>query len=314
MRPMRFGFLPRSVGRRFGRFLKRFRSGVRTQEPRSAEGYLTLLDELSGRLPRAGVGLRQAADTRAERLGGLIDGARLAGINDLLLYLDRTVEKYETNEDLSKISFLVRRLVADFETALEATLSGYLAVATDAMRDVLEIEYLLLDFVVDPSDVDLWLSGTQYGKFLPRELRKRLRAAGVAEFTSSVMENADYKAHSAALHVSPRRPVIGDKGRASDPFELDAGFWEVFEHARRVLLALEACGLAIADEAWTEQSKRDGVLLDRIADAHSRTQEMQAMYIAMITGPDRLRERLGREPTTHELLVYVRDEFAGRGA
>jgi hypothetical protein len=107
------------------------------------------VDGISGRLPRSGVGLRQAADTRSDRPGGLIDGARLAGVNALLLYLDRTVEKYETNEDLSKISFLVRRLVADFETAPEATLSGYLAVATDAMRDVLEIEYLLLDFVVD---------------------------------------------------------------------------------------------------------------------------------------------------------------------
>ena len=279
----------------------------------SGDDYLGLLDRLSDRLPRAAIALRKAAETRHDHLRDLLEGARLAGVNDLLHYLDRTAEYYDANEHLAKISFLVRRLIADFETALEATLSGYVGVATDAMRDVLEVEYLLFDFAIDPSHIDTWLAGSDFNKFLPRVLRERLRKAGVAEFSSSVMENADYKAHSATLHVSPREAVIGQKGRASDSLEMDVGFWEIFEHAKRVLLALEACGLTLAGPEWTEHATHPRPSLTRVADAHSRTQEMQSMYLAMLTGADLLKEQLGREPTTSELLRYVRDQLGSEG-
>ncbi len=59
---------------------------------------------------------------------------------------------------LSRLAFLVTRSAADFETATEATLSGYLSVAVDAMRDVMEIENLLLDFAVSPAHIDEWLA------------------------------------------------------------------------------------------------------------------------------------------------------------
>ena len=61
---------------------------------------------------------------------------------------------------------------------------------------------------------------------------------------------------------------------------------------------------------WTERVERDGLGLQRVAEAHKRTQEMQAMYLAMITGPGILRVKLGREPTTHEVLKSVRDQLA----
>jgi hypothetical protein len=280
------------------------------QSPASTSvDYRGLLAEMAKTVPRAVHALDESARLRLRTLSERRDGARLAGVNDLLLYLDETARRYAANATLAKIEFLVRRACADFETALEATASGYIGVAADAMRDVLEIEYLLLDFVAEPDHVELWLEGSNRGLFLPRELRKRLRAAGVGEFTHSVAEGADYAAHSAALHVSPRQPLIGHKGRAPDPWEIDAGFWEMFEHARRIILALEACGLALGGDEWTGAGG-SAFDLSRIADAHRRTQEMQTMYVAMLEGPAIRRKQLGREPTTADLLRYVRDQLA----
>ncbi|KIZ17579.1 hypothetical protein [Streptomyces natalensis] len=67
---------------------------------------------------------------------------------------------YSTPEtpELSKLAFIVERTHADFMTALEATLSGYFSVASDAMRDVLEIQYLLMDFAINPGHADDWLT------------------------------------------------------------------------------------------------------------------------------------------------------------
>lgn len=37
---------------------------------------------------------------------------------------------------------------------------------------------------------------------------------------------------------------------------------------------------------------------------------MQTIYLAMLTGPQKLREQLGREPSTAEVLRYVRDQIS----
>lgn len=292
---------------RLGQGITAIRSRLHRQRGLNGTDYIKLLSAVAGHVPRAVKGLQEAATTRLKTLQAIGNGARLAGVNDLLLYLDETADLYSANAQLAKIAFLPRRLAADFETALEATLSGYTGVAADAMRDVLEVEYLLLAFVDDPADMDVWLEGTDAARFRPAPLRKRLREAGFGEFTGSVLEGADYAAHSAALHVSPQEPIIGHKGRASDPLERDAGFWEMFQHARRIVLALEACGLAVTGEEW-KASERN-VDLARVSDAHSRTQQMQTMYLALLTGPPRLREQLGREPRTAEILAYVRDQL-----
>ena len=59
------------------------------------------------------------------------------------------------------MAFLVERAEADFQTAIEATLSGYQGVAADAMRDVMEIECLLLDFAVNGGGADEWLNADE---------------------------------------------------------------------------------------------------------------------------------------------------------
>jgi hypothetical protein len=77
---------------------------------------------------------------------------RLKGLEQLYTYLDAAIESYSLIPKLAVLAFLVRRVRADFETALEATLSGYQGVASDAMRDVMEIEGLLLDFAAHPTN------------------------------------------------------------------------------------------------------------------------------------------------------------------
>jgi hypothetical protein len=80
------------------------------------------------------------------------------------------------------LKFLIDRTIADFETALEATLSGYWAVTFDAMRDVLEIQFLPMDFALTFAHITEWLDAddrTLKNKFEPASVRQRLKVAGV---------------------------------------------------------------------------------------------------------------------------------------
>ena len=85
----------------------------------------------------------------------------MKGVNDLLVQLDRIATAFGAEPRLHKLTFLIRRVIADFETALEATLSSYAAAAFDAMRDVLEIDYLLKDFALDEKLIDEWLNADE---------------------------------------------------------------------------------------------------------------------------------------------------------
>src|SRR5439155_7049867 len=133
----------------------------------------------------------------------------------LFEYLDAAEHAYQTNPDLTRLAFLVARSAADFETALEATLSGYQGVAADAMRDVMEVEYLLLDFAAHPEHVVQWLSAdrqTRLHRFSPATVRQRLRGAGMSPFSDTGWEPTDYRAHSESLHVTPDVSIIGARG------------------------------------------------------------------------------------------------------
>lgn len=61
---------------------------------------------------------------------------RLAGLH-LRHHLDELLQAFIADPTLRRIAFLIHRSRADLETAMEATLSGYIAVAADAMRDIL---------------------------------------------------------------------------------------------------------------------------------------------------------------------------------
>ncbi len=235
-------------------------------------------------------------------------GRRLAGLEELLLYLEAIGAAYRNHDELRKLAFLVSRAVADFETALEATLSGYQGVAADSMRDVMEIEYLVLDFATTPGNASEWLTCSRrvrLGKFAPAKIRARLIVAGLPPFGDPEWEAIDYRAHSESLHVTPRALPIAVRGIEPEPGSLlaDAGFIEIFEHGWRLIRALELLRMAHVGETEMEPLRP----LAKFFDTHQRTGEMLVIMIAMFEAPAVLRKKLGRDPTPSDVLKHVRD-------
>jgi hypothetical protein len=207
----------------------------------------------------------------------------LKGIEQLLGYLDLVANAFSGEAALRPLVPLIERSRADFTTALEATLSGYLAVATDAMRDVMEIEYLLLLFAIDHQKLDEWLAATSNElrrNFIPVLIRQRLNAAGEPPFRTSA-ESVDYRGHSETLHVTPRPQWPIRRGFSSDQgWSGDLGFWELFEHARRLNHAIKR--FTKASSASPAVRKVVRARLKDFQDGWKRTQEMQAVFMALV--------------------------------
>ncbi len=280
----------------------------------STEPYAASLSTLEGKHPQIAAALRVAEQRRADRLVTYLDGARLRGLEQLYTYLDAAAKSYSDSPELAPLRFLVDRVRADYETALEATLSGFQGVSADAMRDVMEVECLLLDFAAHPENAQEWLQSDEAlrrRKYTPVRVRERLQSAGVPPFADDDFEPVDYKSHSESLHVNPGQARLSTRGPDPDddpiPFYNDLGFIEMFEHGHRVLVAIELL------RCVTLGSPADfKPLMDRDAfdDAYARTHQMQVMMTAMVAGPSILHEKMGREPTISEQLTYVKDEVA----
>ena len=231
-----------------------------------------------GLYPRLGGRLRVAEETREETLRGLRGGVRLSGLEEFLGYLDGLVSVFEEHPKLAPVSFLVSRLTWDFETAIEATISGYISVAADAMRDVLEIEMLFLDFATDNSRLLEWSVAdfeTLRRDYTPARIRRRLRAAHQALYDDAI--DVDYRGHSAALHVSPRPLPATSRGIRESHTERDMGFWEIFEHGRRFLVAASA----LLSSMGSSSDALDLNRLPKFREGWERTQEMQILFMAL---------------------------------
>jgi len=273
--------------------------------------YEELLEEFHLRNPRVSQPLAKAHASRQKALGALLDGARLSGLNELLLHLESVADAFDRDEPLRQISFLIRRAAADFEVALEATLGSLVAVAHEAMRDVMEIELLLFDFSDDRARIAEWLNlndRDRWKKFKPERIRARLRDAEIDRY-KGLVRDLDYSAHSEALHVSPVTAVFqkGVQRQDDGGFVRDSGFWEIFEHARRILRAIDRLRKSFPDHDWSCITDADDLIL--VGDAWARTQQMQEMYLGFLAAPHVLRDELGREPTAREVLLYVRDRL-----
>lgn len=266
--------------RRIRRHLDHEMTDLMNEEP----SYDDTVVRIKESAPRLALALQQAQQQRTRRSTGLVGGARFKGIEELLEHLIALSERFASDQALNRLAFLVQRARADLETATEATLSGYVAVAADAMRDVMEIENLLLDFAVAPDHIDEWLTGDRkalVGKFAPARIRDRLHAAGEGQYAHSA-ESIDYRAHSAALHVSPYRDSVANRGFSTEQgWGGDAGFWEIFEHNRRLLRATQRLTGSLAPGSPADQLANRK--LPDVEDAWERTQEMQAVYIALLT-------------------------------
>lgn len=262
------------------------------------------LAAIAPKLPRLASVLQKAQLYRAATTAALKDDARFKGANSLLHHLDQIAELFKQEPTLNPLAFLIRRSCADFEAATEATLSGYIAVAFDAMRDVLEIQYLLMDFATTPAHINEWLAAderTLKRKFSPVTVRQRLKTAGVGNLGENGA-SADYRGHSMALHVRPGSSLIPVKGHQNlQPMHQDIGFWEIFEHSRGLWSAISMVVHALAPgseceilaqedppevvEAW-EVTNRSKVLFLAIinAEAKRRAGDLEAAALALI-GP-----------------------------
>jgi hypothetical protein len=249
----------------------------------ASTSYDELLSSIEGKLPDLHRILSAFQAGRSRRLSQYANGARLSGADELLRHL-HLIEASLRKHD-SDLGFLVARAIGDFEIAVEAAVSGMLCVAHDSMRDVMELEFLLREFTAEANQLDRWLHADQATlktEFSPNRMRQR-EANRLGIPVRDLAGHADYKGHSLALHVTPSRSPLTRKGLVEDSdllFGSDMAFWELFFHARRFVFALHEllnhprfAGILNPDPS---------AALPKVASAYERTQEMQAMFFALL--------------------------------
>jgi hypothetical protein len=247
------------------------------------KNYSDLLNELTSSNPLTASLLKQAEQRRKSKLHQYLKGVRFSGFEELMQHLDTVYEMYLTQDQLSKIAFLLKRSKGAFVIALEAALTGFNTVAHEAMRSVMEIEFLLRDFSLDASRIDEWLTADSdklYERFRPGVLRQRF-ASHVGQQPKDLPEATDYKGHSMFLHVGPRANPFGTPGLAdgSQPFAADSCFWEIFEHARRLLIAAHTLADTIQPGCLDNHNLEN---LEKLGEAWVRTQEMKQIWQQLI--------------------------------
>ena len=157
----------------------------------------------------------------------------------------------------------------DFATAVEGFLSGFHKTVLDAMRDVMEIEFLMRDFVINPWHIEEWLTGSQKtrrDKFRSAVLRQKY-AASKGRAAPDMPEATDYKGHSLLIHVLPHEnPIVyAAPGEALDVIGSLVCLYDIFEHAHRLFAAVGHLSdrlelgcptperfLKVAPEVWQE--------------------------------------------------------------
>ncbi|WP_146607245.1 hypothetical protein [Spongiactinospora gelatinilytica] len=222
----------------------------------------------------------------------LLNNIRLQGANELLVQLDQIARAFEVEASLKHLNFLIDRCIADFETAIEVTLSGYWAVAFDAMRDILEIQFFLMDFALCTAHVDEWLSAddrTLRRKFSPVEVRRRLKAADVGNLGEDAA-SIDYKGHSMGLHVRPNNMLVPTKGLSSPhPLHRDMGSWEIFEHSRTLFIAIAMFTHSVAPNS--EADRLAGQDPPLVVSAWMEANKSQTLFRAIIRSEEKRRKR-----------------------
>lgn len=244
--------------------------------------YRESLNKLAKNHPRLKRSLSQAEENRETHLAKYLGGARLSGVEELLRHLELCTKSIKRHHP--GIAYLLARAAADFETGTEATLSGYVNVAHEAMRDVMEIEFVLREFLEDPDTLDAWFNATPkelHDRYRPAVLRQR-HASRRGQRPEDLPEATDYKAHSRFLHVTPWPTQFALKGLTSARglFAVDMCFWEMFEHARRLILILHR--LFASGRFPGVRNPDPETKLPKFKIGWQRTQEMQQIYLAMM--------------------------------
>lgn len=168
----------------------------------------------------------------------------LPALDQVLAHCQALTEHLSQHANVGDLAFLVRRLEADFEIAIEALLVGRQSVVADSMRDVMEIEMLLRDFAARPQNVEAWVKAdnrTLQKTFSPKEVRRRLANDLYPGKGLDLPEADEYAVHSAGLHPSPEPHPHREKGRETQAGDLEIVFQsgEILEHAVRAFVACD---------------------------------------------------------------------------
>jgi hypothetical protein len=255
-----------------------------------APGYDELLEQVLQTAPHVAAALTRAHRNRTRELDRYLNadalrthfaGTYVAGLDEIFSVLDAIIDAYQRSVVLKDIRFLIMRIRADFESAIDAALSGFNGVVLDTMRDVMEVEYLLEDFLRDAQHIREWFNAdraTLLGKFSPAALRRRQAAA--ADIAPEKLPDAfEYRLHSEGLHVLPSFMLndLAGKGFTAAPFPraVEFAFAEMFEHGRRVILAAYDLGARVEGTRWAAPDVRIG--MPEAAKAWERTKVVMAL-------------------------------------
>jgi len=209
--------------------------------------YADLLSEFATKRPKIADVLLTGQANRSARLQLETLEIYFDAIEAFLSQIDKSRILFTTLKvkDFSRLYFLLDRARGDLEIALEAVLSGLHTTVADAMRDMMEITYLMRDFFYEPSHIEKWMSSTDKVRrdfFAPVKLRER-EAKRLNIDVKDLPDSGDYKAHSMDLHVNPFLPLVAvHRGvdRTDDALELRKTLWEILFHTDTFLIVIEA--------------------------------------------------------------------------
>lgn len=218
--------------------------------------YPDQVSELLAECPSLATVLQRAHLNRLKSLIAWVEDEKLHALEELIQWLTDFSGRASSITLTEHIAPLFSRSVADFEMAIESGLSGMNSLVFDAMRDVMEIEYLLRDFAAAPSHISEWLRlprDERGKKFSPNALRQR-RAKALGVSVSDLPTSTDYRGHSIFLHVNPpmdnpleRRGIL--EGRSW--LESQVVSWELFRHGSE----LAEAGIELLKAATSSDSK-----------------------------------------------------------
>lgn len=184
----------------------------------------------------------------------------ILALDETLAYLAEAQKAFARSRRLSPIELLVSRAVGAFETGVLSVSTENYRCALNAMRDVMEIEYLLSDFLHTPQNLQDWFGcddRARWKRFQPVKLRER-KANRLETSLERLSDTRDYKSHSEILHILPRHlPLIG-YGICDEKHE--AGFHialsDIVEHAWRFVLTVHSTRRRMAPHHRTGRSPK----------------------------------------------------------
>jgi hypothetical protein len=152
-------------------------------------------------------GIMEQAQKHHVELERLLGNTPFYSAVEALLEIWRDLEMlYQGTDSIRPAQVLVTRGRQGFETCFFVIDSGLYGVALDCARDLMEVEYLLRHFRHNPNSIDLWLRGNdkvRKDKFSVNVLRQA-EAKRRGKKPEQLTDSADYKGHSAELHLNPK--------------------------------------------------------------------------------------------------------------